>query len=107
MEAVLQQMHGRQRAADLQQAQDGKPRAPTYSENSTWEEGAPLTTIDVFFLNRKAAALFVEHRQLSTQDVKKHRPQMVVLDVSSLDQEITVAQAPAQFPVETMLPMWK
>ena len=47
----------------------------------------------------------MEHRQLSTQDVKKHRPQMVVLDVSSLDQEITVAQAPAQFPVDTMLPM--
>ena len=30
---------------------------------------------------------------------------MVVLDVNSLDQEIVVADAPAQYPVETMLPM--
>ena len=92
-------------AADLQAAQDGKPRGPTYSENSTWEEGAALTTIDVILLNSKAAALFLEHRQLSTQDVKKHRPQMVVLDMSSLEQEISVAEAPTQFPVDTMLPM--
>ena len=44
---------------------------------------SPLTTIDVLLLNQKAAALFVEHGQLSTQDVKKYRPQMVVLDVNS------------------------
>ena len=92
-------------AADLQEAQDGRPRGPTYSKNSTWAEGAALTTIDVLLLNSKAAALSIEHRQLLTQDVKKHRPQMVALDVSSLDQEISVADAPTQFPVDTMLPM--
>ncbi len=56
-------------------------------------------------LNDAAAQLFESLELLDSQDIKKHRPLMVTLNVSSLDQDIAVAEVPAAYPVDSMLPM--
>jgi len=88
----------------LQQRNDGREMAPTYSENSSWRTGA-MTRIDAFYLNDKAAEIFDEYQTLSSLDVKKHRPLLLTLKTGNLDQLIEVAKAPDPYPVDSMRSM--
>ena len=102
LDLVQAKQDGWRDAHDLQQERDGRPRAFTYSEDSTWRTGA-LSVIDAMILNAEAALLFEEFQVIETLDIKKHRPLMTVLRTDNLDQMIDVISAPKPFPVETML----
>ena len=88
-------------AAELQQRQDGRALGPTYSENSTWAHGV-VSRIDVFYLNGLAAAVFKGYAILSSLDIKKHRPLLLELQVSNLEQLISTAKVPQKYPVGGM-----